>query len=127
MICILSKIALEEDSCPFTSQFIFVIIVKSHFYCLCENSTAYRIDKKLKVIEIQESHGTERYALNNTSPLEKYSVLICSFQVSLETQILPRIVTARMSSRATWSFETEMELAQIPSGCALGFLKLRLT
>ena len=90
------------------------------FLLPCSVPQLTELTKSSKVMKIQESHDTERYALNNTLLLGKYSILICSFQVSLETQILPIIVIAWMSSRATWSFETKMELAQIPSGCALG-------
>lgn len=90
------------------------------FLLPCSVPQLTELTESSKVMKTQESHDTERYALSNTLSLGKYSILICSLQVSLETQILPRIVIAWMSSRATWSFETEMELAQIPSGCALG-------
>lgn len=61
-------------------------------------------------------------------PLEKSNNPICLFQVSLHTQILAFIIIAQMSTRATLSFETEVELAQIPFACAgsMVFFKLRL-
>ena len=67
LICLLLKIGLEEDSCPFTSQSVHFRDHSQELFLLsCSVPQLTELTKSSKVMKIQESHDTQRYALNST-------------------------------------------------------------